>query len=337
MGQTPIETFAELLARPRRIAVTMHLKPDGDALGSSLGLYQYLIKKGHRVTVISPTDYPDFLKWMPGNDEVVVGPLDPDKARWEFESADLIFCLDFNELSRLGDFEKAVQDSEAEKVLIDHHLDPVGFEHYRYWDDTASSTAELVYRLIVELGDAALLDVDIAAPLYAGVMTDTGSFRFSNTSPAVHHMVAALLEAGANPHQIHEDIYANSSEERIRLTGHVLTHCLVVLPALRSAYIRLDRDVFRQYNVKTGDTEGLVNYALSIKGIDMAVMMSVQDDMVKFSFRSRNDVSASELAKAFNGGGHYYASGGRIKATLAEAEVQLLAQLEIHMAPKPST
>lgn len=336
MGQTPIDTFAQLLARPRRVAVTMHLKPDGDALGASLGLYQYLIKKGHRVTVISPTDYPDFLKWMPGNEAVVVGPEDPEKARWEFESADLIFCLDFNELSRLGDFEKTVASCEAEKVLIDHHLDPVGFEDYRYWDVTASSTAELIYRLIVELGDAAIIDADIAAPLYAGAMTDTGSFRFTNTSPAVHRMVADLLEAGADPHQIHEYIYSNSSEDRIRLTGHVLTHCLVVLPELRSAYLRLDKEIFRQFNVKTGDTEGLVNYALSIKGIDMAIMMSAQDDMVKFSFRSRNDASASELAKAFNGGGHFYAAGGRIKTNMEDAERQLLEQLAIHMAPQAS-
>ncbi|RMG70868.1 MAG: bifunctional oligoribonuclease/PAP phosphatase NrnA [Bacteroidetes bacterium] len=332
MGQTPIETFRELLARPRRIAITMHLKPDGDALGSSLGLYHYLVKKGHRASVISPTDYPDFLKWMPGNEAVVVGPDDPEKARWDFESADLIFCLDFNELSRLGEFEKAVQDSEAETVMIDHHLEPVGFETYRYWDDTASSTAELIHRWIVEMGDASLLDADIAAPLYAGVMTDTGSFRFTNTSPAVHRMVADLLEAGADPHAIHEQIFANSTLDRVRLTGHVLSNCLTVLPELRTAYLRLDKEVFRQFNVRTGDTEGLVNYALSIKGIDLGIMMSAQDDMVKFSFRSRNEVSASELAGHFNGGGHFYAAGGRIKADMDTAEKQLLETLKDFMA-----
>ncbi|GAB4415518.1 MAG: bifunctional oligoribonuclease/PAP phosphatase NrnA [Bacteroidia bacterium] len=336
MNQTPIEQLRAHLSRPRRIVITTHQRPDGDAIGSSLGLYHYLVKQGHRITVITPTDYPDFLKWLPGDSQVLVGPADPQKANWEIEAADLLFCLDFNDLARLGDFEKAAKESEARKILIDHHLDPVGFEELAFWDPTASSAAEMVYRLIDDMGDRDKIDLPTAEALYMGIMTDTGSFRFTNTSPAVHRIVAHLMEVGVDVNKAHELIFSNATVDRLRFLGHVLTHCLFVLPEYRMAYVKLEKEVFKQFNVKTGDTEGLVNYALGIKGIDLGVMLSAQDDIIKLSFRSRGEVSSSDLAQQFEGGGHFYASGGKSKESMAATEQRLIALVQQNMQPQTS-
>ncbi|MDX1906359.1 MAG: bifunctional oligoribonuclease/PAP phosphatase NrnA [Bacteroidia bacterium] len=320
------------LSTPRRIAITTHQKPDADALGSSLGLYHYLVQAGHKVSIVSPTEYPDFLKWMPGQAEIVVGPNDPDAANWIFDGADLIFCLDFNALSRINEFEKVVRDTEGRKLMIDHHLEPEAFADWAYWDITASSTAELVYRLICELGDEDKITLPMAECLYAGIMTDTGSFRHSNTSAETHRVTARLLEIGVQAHIIHDALFANASVDRIRFLGYCLSNCLHVVPELKVAYIKLSKEVFRQYNVKTGDTEGLVNYALGIKDIHLGVLMSAQDDMIKLSFRSRDQFSSNDLAKHFGGGGHFYAAGGRSQASMEETEKRLLALLQ---APVP--
>lgn len=330
METLSFEPIQAELSYPRRIAVTMHQKPDGDAIGASLGLFHYLKAKGHKVEVVSVTDYPENLKWMPGTDQVLLAPLDPDKAQWVFEGADLIFCLDFNTLHRLNEFEEVVRDTDGTKIMIDHHIEPEGFHDLAYWDPEASSTAELIYRLITELGDKEMVNADMASPLYAGIMTDTGSFRFTNTSPHVHHIVADLMEAGADNHRIYEHIFNNSSVDRLKFLGYCLSECLHVLPELNTAYIKLDREVFRRFNVKSGDTEGLVNYGLSIKGINLSILLSTQDQMVKLSFRSRGPVPSTTFAKEFGGGGHFYAAGGRTQGTLEEAETKLLGLLETH-------
>ncbi|MDX2245585.1 MAG: bifunctional oligoribonuclease/PAP phosphatase NrnA [Bacteroidia bacterium] len=323
-----IEALKSLLSRPRRIAITTHHKPDGDAIGSSLGLYHYLLKGGHKVTIVSPTEYADFLKWIPGNDKVLIGPNDPDLARWTFDGADIIFCLDFNGLSRINEFEPMVRDSYAQKVMIDHHPDPEGFENIAFLDTAASSTAELVYRIMVAMGDADKLDLPIAEALYTGVMTDTGSFRYTNTSAEVHRMVAHFIETGINVNRIHDLIFANFSAERYKFLGYCLLNCLYVLPEYKTAYIKLEKEIFRQFNVKAGDTEGLVNYAMSIKDVNLAVLITTQDDLVKMSFRSRGEVSASEFAKNFEGGGHFYAAGGKSKDSLEDTEKRFLQLLE---------
>ncbi|MEM7371576.1 MAG: bifunctional oligoribonuclease/PAP phosphatase NrnA [Bacteroidota bacterium] len=328
MTETAVATLKDLLSSPKRIAITTHQKPDGDALGSSLAWYHYLKKGQHKVKIVTPTDYPDFLKWLPGNDDVLIGPVDPDMANWTFEGADLIFCLDFNAIKRINEFESVVMDAEGMKIMIDHHLEPEGFEDLGFLDATASSTAELVYRLIVELGDKELVDKEIADALYVGVMTDTGSFRFTNTSPAVHRMVAHLMEMGVDVHQAHDRIYSNSSPDRVRFIGHVLSNCLTILPELNTSYIKLEREVFKKFNVKSGDTEGLVQYALGIKGINLGILMAPQDNIVKLSFRSRNEVSSADLAKEFGGGGHFYAAGGRSQGNLEETEQRLIELLE---------
>lgn len=321
-----------ILTSPRRIAITTHQKPDGDAIGSSLGLYHYLTRLGHQVDVVSPTDFPDFFRWLNGSQNILVGPADPVRANWAFEGADLIFCLDFNALDRINEFEKSVQESDAQKVMIDHHLDPPGFEDLRFWDPKASSTAEMVYRLILDMGDEQLLDQDMAEALYTGVLTDTGSFRFTSTTPAVHLMIARLLEAGAEPNKIHDAVFGNSTQERLRFLGHCLANCLHVLPEYRAAYLKVGKEVFKQFNVRTGDTEGLVNYALGIKDVDLGVLFTTQDDLVKISFRSRNEVSAKAFAEQFEGGGHFYASGGRSKTSLEETEAKFIELLKAHKA-----
>ncbi len=321
------QAIQDLLSSPRRIAITTHQKPDGDAIGSSMALYHYLIAKGHKVQVVSPTHYADFLKWIPGNEQIIVGPEDHDRANWIFEGADLIFCLDFNALSRINEFEKTVKEASGKKIMIDHHMDPAGFHDLAYHDDTASSTAEMVYRLIGELGDHDVLDTAMAKAIYMGVLTDTGSFRFTNTSPAVHRMVAHLMEVGVDVNEVYEQIYNQSSVGRLKFIGHCLSQCLTVLPELKTAYFKVPREVFKEYNIRLGDTEGLVNYALSIKDINLAVLMTQQDDLTKLSFRSRNHVSAAALAENFNGGGHFYAAGGRLQASPDDTEAKLLELL----------
>ncbi|MEO0898898.1 MAG: bifunctional oligoribonuclease/PAP phosphatase NrnA [Bacteroidota bacterium] len=328
MNTFDISDIKTLLSEPRRIAITMHAKADGDAIGSSLGLYHYLKQKGHRVEVVSPTDYPENLKWIAGTEDVQIGPNDPDRASWTFEGADLIFCLDFNAIHRLNDFAGSVEDSMAKKIMIDHHMEPTGFHDLAYWDDEASSTAELIYRLVDDLEDLDKLNEDMAEALYTGILTDTGSFRFTNTSPKVHKIVGHLLEAGADNHKIHESIYSNFSMDRVKFLGHALLNCLHVKPELKTAYILLNKEVFKTFNLKSGDTEGLVNYALSIDGIKLGALISTQEDIVKFSLRSRDNVSASQLAQHFGGGGHFYAAGARITASIEEAEQKFLELLE---------
>jgi len=326
MKQEQLSEISALLQTPSRIAITMHQKPDGDAIGSSLGLYHYLIQKGHQVKVVAPTEYPDFLKWLPGSDQVIIGPTDPDGANWAFEGADIIFCLDFNSLHRINEFEKSVADAMGKVVMIDHHLEPTDFADLMYWDDTASSAAELIHRLVVALGDKALINQDMAYPLYTGLMTDTGSFRFKSTTPAVHAMAGNLLETGINVTAIHDRIYSQFDPERLKFFGYCLLNCLHILPEYETAYIKLERQVFKDFNVKTGGTEGLVNYALGIKGIKMGVLISEHNELVKLSFRSREEVSAKDYAEHFNGGGHFYASGGRSHSSLDETE-QILIDL----------
>jgi len=326
----PEEKFFQSLSRPRRIAITMHQKPDGDAIGSSLGLYHYLIQDGHKVKVITPTDYPENLKWLPGTSDVLIGPEDPDAANWAFTSADIIFCLDFNSLHRINEFESAVKDSEAIKVMIDHHLEPEGFDEVRFWDPEASSTAEMVYRLISARGELDKINQEIAYGLYTGIMMDTGSFRFTSTTPEVHKIVASLIERGIKINEIHDCIFSNSSENRLRFLGHCFSNCLHILPEYRSAYIIVGKEVFKNYQLKSGETEGLVNYALEIKDITLGVLITENDELVKLSFRSRGNFASNEFAKNFEGGGHFYAAGGKSKSTLEETEKKFLALLETH-------
>ncbi len=327
-----ILAFKEFISVPRKVLIIPHFKPDADALGSSLGLAGYLKKKNHNATVITPSDYPEFLSWMPGNSEVVI--FSKEKlAEFERQTAesDLIFCLDFSSLKRINELGELVAKSPAKKVLIDHHLEPEDFADFIQWDDTAASTAELVYGLIHELEDEKQVDENIANCLYAGLMTDTGGFRHSNTTKRVFETAAALVEHGADPARISKLIYDTNTLERMRLMGFVLKDKLNVIPEYRTAYIALRIEDLKKYSSQTGDTEGLVNFGLSVKGIRLAVLISERKENIKLSFRSLGDFSVNDFArKHFDGGGHKNAAGGQTTLGFDETLKKFLDLLPLY-------
>ena len=313
-----IEALKALLNVPQKIVITTHQRPDADALGSSLGLMLYLQKKGHSVTVITPTDYPDFLKWMKGNDEVIIyGGQTEEQSKSLMDSASLIFCLDFSALNRIDKLGVLVQEAKADKVLIDHHLEPEDFAKYRFWDTNAAATAELVFDFIMGMGDEMLIKKDIAECLYAGIITDTGNFKHPNVTQHVFEVCSALIAKGANSSKVSKLIYDTNSEDRLRLLGYSLSKKLKVLKEYNTAYFALSSDELKRFNTQAGDTEGLVNYALSMGGIKMAALMKDSNGMIKMSFRSVGDFSVNEFARNhFDGGGHKNAAGGKSNDSL---------------------
>ncbi len=308
-----LKNFKKLIDSPKRVVITTHYKPDADALGSSLGLAEFLRKKKHNVSVITPSDYPDFLSWMKGNDKVINYEANgnQEKSAKLIEKADIIFCLDFNNLSRINSLGEKVQAASAIKVLIDHHLEPDNFADYEFWSTEASATSELVYDMIVALGEKDLIDVKIAENLYAGIMTDTGQFKHPNTNRNVHIITAELMEIGADVSKVGKLIYDNNSIDRLKFTGFALSKRLTVLPEYNTAYFVISKRDLAKFNSKTGDTEGLVNYALSLKGVIFACLISERNDGVRLSLRSKGKFPVNKFAKEnFDGGGHRNAAGG---------------------------
>jgi len=326
-----------LLATPQKIVITTHHKPDGDAMGSSLGLYAYLIQQGHHVKVITPTDYPDFLHWMPNNSDVMIYTEQKEEAEQLVAEAALVFCLDFNTLSRINDLGEVIRNASAYKIMIDHHLDPEDFDDYRHWSINACAAAQLVYDFIVnEMDDAAMVNKDVATCLYTGIMTDSGSFRFASAGSAVYRIAADLIDAGAEHWRIHQLVYDNASENRLRFLGNCLTNKLEIIRELNTAIISVTAEELKRFDIVTGDTEGIVNYALSINGIKLAAFIIERTDKVKLSLRSTGDFPANEICKKyFDGGGHRNAAGGisdknledtisYFKSILPEYKTQLL-------------
>jgi len=301
----------------------MHQKPDADAMGSSLGLSLFLRRLNFQTTVISPTNWAEWLKWMPGCAEVIDYEFSTEKAVTALEEAEWIFCLDFNTLTRTRHMANRIRKLAAPKVLIDHHQQPES-EVFAYGisDTEKSSTSEMVYDLIVASGHAGKLDSDIATCLYAGVMSDTGSFRFPGASAGVHRMVAALKDTGINHTRIHDELFDNFLENRLRFIGFVLMNRMEIFYEYNAALIAVPWKDLVRYEIKTGDTEGLVNYPLSIQGIKMAALIIDRDEEVKCSFRSKGDFDVNTFARNyFDGGGHFNAAGGRSTDTL-EVTVQ---------------
>jgi len=317
-------SLIDFLAQPQKIVITTHHKPDGDAMGSSLGLYNYLIQQGHHAQVITPTDYPQFLNWMPGNGDVIIYTDNVAKSDQLIADADMIFCLDFNALGRINEMGEKVGESNALKIMIDHHLEPQDFDDYRHWDINACATAQLVYTFIVEiLGHKELVNADVASCLYTGIMTDSGSFRLPNTTSTVHRIVADLIDAGAPNARIHELVYNDSTEMRLRFLGHCLANKLQVFNEFNTALITVNAEELKEYDVITGDTEGIVNYALSISNVRLAAFMVERKDKVKLSLRSKGDFPANEICKKyFSGGGHRNAAGGVSSDSLHEVVEQ---------------
>ncbi|MFI5160561.1 MAG: bifunctional oligoribonuclease/PAP phosphatase NrnA [Sphingobacteriales bacterium] len=307
-----LASLKELLAQPRKIVITTHHKPDGDAMGSSLGLYNYLIQLGHHAKVITPTDYPDFLAWMPGNGEVTIYTENVEASAKLVAEAELIFCLDFNTLSRINELGELVRASKAVKVMIDHHLEPEDFDDFRHWSINACASAQLVYDFIANmLHDKAYINKDVATCLYTGILTDSASFKLPNTTSDVHRIAAELIDLGAVNWRINELVYNNLSENRLRFLGHCISNKLEVLYEYHTAIITVTGEELKQFDVETGDTEGIVNYGLSIEGVKLAAFIVERPDKVKLSLRSKDEFPANEICKKyFNGGGHRNAAGG---------------------------
>ncbi len=323
------EALKLLLEAPKKIIITTHHKPDADALGSSLAWCRFLNKKGHQAKVIAPSDYPRFLNWMTGNSDVLVfNDTTKQQATDLTNAADLIFCLDFNSLSRINDYGEIVKNARGIKIMIDHHLQPDDFADFQIWDTAAAATAILIFKLIKALQSQQLIDVCIAECLYAGIMTDTGSFKHPNTNQEVHEIVAQLMQIGINTSRIHKQIFDNNSEEKLKFLGFALSEKLVVLKQYHTAYFVINHKELERYNSQTGDTEGLVNYALSLEGIVMACLIIERSDAVKLSFRSKENFSVNQFARDnFEGGGHRNAAGGKSDLNLKDTETKFLEAL----------
>lgn len=308
-----IKEFYPHLTESKKVVITTHQKPDGDAMGSSLGLYHFLINLGHTVTVISPTNWANFLDWMPGINQVIDFEYNREKAKRIISEAELIFCLDFNILHRTKNVEQPLTEAKCTKILIDHHQQPQeeAFD-YGVSDTGKSSTCEMVYDFIVESGHSDKINLDTAIALYTGVMTDTGSFRFPSTTASVHRMVAHLKELGLQHTVIHEKIYDNFLENRLRFIGNALLNRMDVLYEYNTAIMFIPKSDLQKYDIKTGDTEGLVNYLLTIQGIKFAAIVIDRDEERKWSFRSKGNFDVNTFARLhFEGGGHVNAAGGR--------------------------
>lgn len=322
-----VDRLLDLLSIPRTIVITTHRNPDGDAMGSSLAWARILRGFGHSVTVVIPNAYDHYLAWLPGTSEVIDAMGKPHAARKKVEQAEYIFCLDFGALGRLGDFAPYVAQAKAPKIMIDHHLDPEDFAILNFHAPGASSTAELIHRLSTQMGVTQLIDTEAAECLYVGLMTDTGSFRFNSTSPSAHRMAAALLDKGIDVGQIHNRIYDNFSEARTRFLGYILLEKMVVLPEYHTAYVTVTMEEVGRFGLQAGDTEGFVNYNLSLRGINFGVFMKESPEGTRMSFRSIGSFPCNEFASHFGGGGHHNASGGRVDLSLAETEQKFLALL----------
>ena len=315
-----ISEFYPHLTEKKKVVITTHQKPDGDAMGSSLGLYHFLKSLGHEVIVISPTNWADFLDWMPGTKQVIDFEMNREKSKKIISEAQLLFCLDFNILHRTKNLEKYLEAAACTKILIDHHQQPQeeAFD-YGISDTGKSSTCEMVYDFIVQSGHSDKLDLEVATCLYTGVMTDTGSFRFPSTKPSVHRMIAHLKELGLEHTIIHEHIYDNFLENRLRFIGNALLNRMDVLYEYNTAVMHIPKSDLLKYDIKTGDTEGLVNYLLTIQGIKFAAIVIDRDEERKWSFRSKGNFDVNTFARLhFEGGGHFNAAGGRSSESLDE-------------------
>lgn len=322
------ERIGELFNK-KKVVITTHFKPDGDALGSSLALYHWLKNKGLNTSVVVPSDYPSMISWLPGNEKVIQYPQQKEFSQKLIEEADLIFCLDYSSLKRTECMSDVIAKASAEKWMIDHHLDPDDFADVQFWNNKAAATCQLLYTFITDLyQDEGNITADIATCLYTGIVTDTASFRFRSVTSGLHHIAADLIEKGVNNWEVHENLFNNNSENRLKFTGYCLANCLTVVPEYNTAYFIISAETLEKYNIQTGDTDGLVNYALSIKGIKLAALIVDRTKLIKLSLRSIGAIPCNEICqKHFNGGGHLNAAGGSSHTSLRETKEVFLSLL----------
>lgn len=320
MKEEEIKGILELLATPKKIAIIPHRSPDGDAMGSTLGLYHFLKKLNHEAIVIAPNEFPEFLAWLPGSENVLIFEKDKENVAKVLQSADVIFTLDFNALHRTGEMENVLNKLKAPFIMIDHHQKPDDYATFMYSNTKFGSTCEMIYNFISYLGKKELLDETIASCLYTGIVTDSGSFRFPTTTSETHRVAAALLDLGARNGDIHNSLFDNNSYHRLQLLGRALQN-LKVFPDYKTSYIRLTQQELDEFKYVKGDTEGIVNYGLTIKGIIFAAIFieNKEEGIVKISFRSQGNFDVNQFARQyFNGGGHINAAGGKSTKSLDE-------------------
>jgi len=313
MDKSTTQKIKLLLSTPKRVVIIGHKNPDGDAIGSCLGLSYFLKKRGHFPVVVMPNEFPSFLKWLPGCNQIITYERDKEQATASIKNCEIIFTLDFNALNRTGALCEVLEKATCPFIMIDHHQQPDNFATLSYSDPSMSSTAEMVYHFITQLGGVSEISEKIATNLYTGIMTDTGSFRFPSTTATTHKVIAHLIEVGVKNSEIHQKIYDSNSPSRLKLLGTALNN-LHILEQYRTAYIHLSQEELDASNFKKGDTEGFVNYALSLKNIIFAVIFieNKKENIVKISFRSKALFSVNLFARThFNGGGHTNAAGGR--------------------------
>jgi phosphoesterase RecJ-like protein len=313
MKKEEIESINQLLANPKKIAIIPHRSPDGDAMGSTLALYHFLLKDGHQPVVIAPNDFPEFLAWLPSSDQVLIYENEKEKTTQILNECDIIFTLDFNALHRTGEMEKVLSQLQAPFIMIDHHQSPENYATYTYSDTQFGSTCEMIYNFISLLDKKNQIDKTIATCIYTGILTDSGSFRFPKTTGTTHRIVADLIDLGVENTNIPTWLFDNNSYNSIQLLGRALQN-MIVIPEYKTAYIVLSQKELDEFKYQKGDTEGIVNYGLSIKGIHLAAIFIEHRDenIIKISFRSQGDFDVNQFARNhFNGGGHINAAGGK--------------------------
>ena len=315
-----IQSIKALLATPKKIAIIPHRSPDGDAMGSTLGLYHFLLKYNHQAVVIAPNEFPDFLGWLPSSDTVQIFEKNKESCTKILEEAEIIFTLDFNALHRVGEMEKVLKTLKVPFIMIDHHQKPDDYAAYMYSDTAYGSTCEMLYNFIDFLGEKQAIDKTIGTCIYTGILTDSGSFKFPGTTGNTHRIVADLIDLGVENTTIPTLLFENSSYNRLQLLGRALQN-MKVIPECKTSYITLTQEELNSFQHIKGDTEGIVNYGLSIKGIHFtAIFIENKDEnIIKISFRSQGGFDVNQFARDhFNGGGHRNAAGGKSEVSMAE-------------------
>lgn len=320
MNIQDIQAIQQLLATPKKIAIIPHRNPDGDAMGSTLGLYHFLKTNNHQATIISPNEFPDFLAWLPGSETVQIFEKDKENCTKILKEAEIIFTLDFNAFHRTGEMEKVLEVLDTTYIMIDHHQKPDDYATYMYSNTSFGSTCEMLYNFICYLEQKDQIGKTIGTCIYTGILTDSGSFRFPNTTGNTHRIVAELIDLGVENTIIPNLLFDNSSYNRLQLLGQALQN-LKVIPEHKTSYITLTQEELDKFNHVKGDTEGIVNYGLTIKGIQFtAIFIENKDEnIIKISFRSQGNFDVNEFARAhFNGGGHRNAAGGKSEISMEE-------------------
>ena len=334
MKKEDIIAIRNLLATPKKIAIIPHRSPDGDAMGSTLALYHFLLKLNHQPIVISPNDFPNFLDWLPSSETVLIYENNKENCTKILNEAELVFTLDFNALHRTGEMEQVLNKLSAPIIMIDHHQKPDTYATFTYSDTAIGSTCEMIYNFISFLDKTALIDKTIATCIYTGITTDSGSFRFPSTTSTTHRIVAELIDLGIDNSEIHNLLFDDNSYNRLQLLGRALQN-MKVFPEYKTSYISLSQKELDEFHYKKGDTEGVVNYGLTIKGINFAAIFIEHRDenIIKISFRSQGNFDVNQFARDhFNGGGHINAAGGKsyesLKATTNKFE-DLISKITI--------